>query len=152
MRGSVPALIVLVGCAGFLSNAWAADLGIVAEPYIRSGLYTRPLLPAEGTPVAIGVEAQVTGELDGPVTGAIEIAGPEGDVVHRARLPLGVDGAVAAGEIQWAAGRNGLYRIRVQLDPDNALVENSEANNSAELVKVLFIQSFGKSFEDKESN
>jgi hypothetical protein len=104
-------------------HAGAVDLTIVTESYIESGLYASQVLPVEGTEVTIGIEARIEGALEAPLEAEIEFLGARGVVIAQERTALTVDGNRARGEVVWTPRLNGMYRVRVTLDPDNSIAE-----------------------------
>jgi hypothetical protein len=124
-----------------LSAAWATDLAITAKPYLQGGLCTRPVLPMERDTVSIAVRATVTGECPAAVPATVTVSNAEGRT-QELPLALAVADGLALGSVQWPARRNGLYTVRVCLDPADAVPETDEANNGAEL--LLPVTVFGR--------
>ncbi len=133
-------LFALITILTVESGALGLDLSISSSPYLSSGLYTRPVLPIEGTEVVIGVEARADSPLATPVVAMVEVLTADGKAVHQIRLPLEVASGLARGEVTWTAGKNGLYRLRAKVDPDNALQETDESNNTAEVALPVIIK------------
>ena len=142
-----------------LTPVQAVDLEIVPEPYGIAGLFTNPIIPAEGDTVTITVRAVVRGEVSRRLTADLSVVDPEGEPErHKVELTaeegpalVGVEMTTvkngsfrvvpkadpkrrtAAGRIRWEAPRNGRYTVTAKLDPDNIIRETDETNNTASL-------------------
>lgn len=113
-------------------SAYATDLSITAEPYGMAGLFTRPLIPAERDTVTITVRATVTGEAPEAVDAKLTVIAPDGSITP-CPLAMAAQEETFIGSAEWTAADNGLYRVKAVLDPDNAVEEEDEDNNAAEL-------------------
>jgi len=111
----------------------APNVSITAEPYLAGGLFTNPLLPQEGQEVTVTVRASCDGEMPTKLPAALSIADSGGAVVAEAALELAVADDTAEAEWAWSTEANGLYTVRVELDPGNAIAETDEADNVATL-------------------
>jgi len=142
-----------------LTSVEAVDLEIVPAPYSIAGLFTNPIIPAEGDRVTIRVRAIIMGETPRGLMAEVSIAGREGKsqrheielAVEEGPALVGVEMTTvkngsfrvvakpdpkrktAAGRIQWQAPSNGRYTVTAKLDPDNIVSETDETNNSASL-------------------
>ncbi len=113
-----------------LAPAYAVDLVISADSYATGGLFTNPLIPGEKDIVTITVRATVEGEMPAGIAANVAITAPDGASRHFP-VELTPKEGQATGTFQWKAWQNGLYRVVATLDPDNAIAEANEQNNSA---------------------
>lgn len=129
----------------------AVELSLRAMPYSVGGLFTDPLIPAEGDVVTITVRATVEGESNGPflVLADLTLRSADGRTRRSERLQLlpekdrwkeGSDPNVGpsairtvAGSFRWIPRRNGLYTVRAVLDPENRLSKKERGNHEATL-------------------
>lgn len=124
----IPAVLLALA----LAPAYAVDLAISADSYATSGLFTNPLIPGEKDLVTITVRATVEGEMPTGIAADVKIIAPDGGARHFP-VELTPEEGQATGTFQWKAWQNGLYRVVATLDPDNAIAEANEQNNSASL-------------------
>lgn len=135
-RANASVVLAIAAC-GYAS---ATDLGLIAEPYLRGGLCTDPVVPAEKDLVTILLRPTVDGTVAGPVPARVTITAGDG----RARqfdlqLTATEDGGLA-GSVEWKAWKNGLYSVSAVLDPENAIEEDDETNNAAELTLPVVVE------------
>ena len=129
----------LIVVLGINMSAAAANLSITAEPYMTGGLFTNPLLPQEGQEVVITVRAQCTGDV--PAPGAVlTIADSDGEQLLSETLSLSTKEGVAEARYTWSSDQNGLYTVRVTLDPEDKVAEENEDDNTAELVLPVIVR------------
>ena len=127
------ALLGIVVTAVGLTAAHAADLSLTATPHSVGGLFSNPLIPAEGDTVTITVRAQVQGELADPVEAEWRLRSANGSTTHSERLKLTIEGSQASGSFTWTPPHNGLYTLRAVVDPDDRIAEDDRGNNEATL-------------------
>ncbi|MBN1341525.1 MAG: hypothetical protein JXQ73_02540 [Phycisphaerae bacterium] len=118
----------------------APDLSISAVPYLTGGLFTKPILPAEGDCVVITVRASLTGAIDSDPSAKLTLLSPDGRTVAERTLQLKPAKDCAEATWTWQAGANGIYKVRVQVDPDNKIAESDETNNAADLVLPVLVK------------
>ncbi len=128
LRTDLWVICVLLALA--LAPAHAVDLAISADSYATGGLFTNPLIPAEGDTVTITVRATVQGEVPTGISADVAVTAPDRASRHFP-IELTPEEGQATGTLQWKAWQNGLYRVTATLDPDNAIAESNEQNNSA---------------------
>ncbi len=114
------------------TSAYSADLSIAADPYTTSGLFTDPVIPTENEIVTITVRATVEGESSRNALADLTITDPTAAAQHFS-IELAAEEGQATGRMQWKARQNGFYSLKAQLDPADAIAENDETNNSAEI-------------------
>jgi len=110
----------------------AVDLSIVADPYATGGLFTNPVIPTEEQDVTITVRAAVEGECPQNMSADLVITDSTGLAQHYPIELVPKEGQ-AIGWVRWRAQQNGLYTVRAELDPDKAVAETDETNNSAKI-------------------
>ncbi len=71
-------------------SAQAAGLQIITEPYGRTGLFTRPLIPAEDESTTITLRATVEDDAPEQVPAAVEIVGPPDEQAVRDAIFTGL--------------------------------------------------------------
>lgn len=132
--------ICLAVLAALTPAAWPLDLAVTTEPYLQSSIYTNPVLPLEGDPVKLGVEVPLDAAPVAKPVAQVRLFGPDGPPVVDERVELVWEDGVASAEVEWQAGANGLYRLEVVLDPDKAMEEDNETNNSGSLIVPVVIK------------
>ena len=125
-------LCVLVLLAG--APAQTANLALTGDPYLAGGLFTNPVLPEEGQPVAITVRATADGLDAEPIPARVIIQNAAGRAHYTGALALKPVEAGFETTFCWHAPGNGLYRVRAMLDPDNAMAETDESDNATEIL------------------
>ena len=133
----------LITILGLSVPSAAANLAITAQPYMTGGLFTNPLLPKEDQEVSIIVRAQCTGTLDADPKAALSIKTDDGETVAAETISLSRRDGLAEATYTWSSDQNGLYTVRVDLDPDNEVVEDDENDNSAELTLPVVVKGKG---------
>ena len=128
------ALLVVLFAISMFAQVHGTDLVVKTDGYSTAGLFTKPLLPHEDEDVTITVRVGNVEGLTGPLKVLLEIVGPDQTVAAKTELVLPIKETVAESSFIWRAGKNGLYRVAVLIDPENKIEEVSETNNSAELV------------------
>ncbi len=143
--------LVIVGVLIFVGSSFGADLSIEADNYSVGGLFTNPLIPAEGETVTITVRAIVDGKVNGDIKANVAIKMPGGKVIEEMvtlkpdkegttatgwienketdRFKLDMSKRTATGSIEWKAGGNGQYFVTATVDPENKIAESDEKNN-----------------------
>ncbi len=124
--------LIAVTLAAGLAPVYAVDLAISADSYRTAGLFTNTVLPEEGSDVTITVRATVEGQMPADITADVKIIASDGGARHFL-VELTPEEGQATGTLQWKAWQNGLYRVVATLDPDNAIAESNEQNNSASI-------------------
>ncbi len=122
-------LLLVLTCSCFAQN-----LAIKTSPYLQSGLYTRPVLPEEGKPVKIVVRAACNKIKEKSVSARIEIISRDNQQVENKIISLPVTNKIAAGEIDFSSKHNGIYTVKVTLDPENKIKESNENDNVYTLI------------------
>ncbi len=116
----------------------ALDLSLTAAPYTTGGLYTNPVFPVEGETVQIVLRAQVEGETAGAIPAELAIGYPSG-LVRRFPLSLTLADGLAEGVLPFSAPANGIYTVTATLDPEQALNETDESNNTAQITLPVVV-------------
>lgn len=116
----------------------AIDLSSVAEPYTNGGLFTNPVIPTEKEVVTITMRATVKGESSRTISVNLTITDSTGLAQHYP-MKLVPEKGQATGCMQWKARQNGLYTVRAELDPNKAVIETDETNNSAEILFPVIV-------------
>lgn len=130
---------MLILATMFALPAYPLDLSLETAPYIESNLYTAPLLPVEGETVSIGIDLPLEQALAAPVVARLAIIAPDGATCHSEQVQLAQENGRLSGNATWTAADNGLYRVTCTLDPENAVQEESETNNNAELLLPVVV-------------
>lgn len=125
--------LIAITLTASLAPAYAVDLAISADSYRTAGLFTSTVLPEEGSDVNIVVRARCEGDVSDPITARLTLLRKDGATVAERNLILNNKGALAEGSWTWKAAANGLYKVVATVDPDNAIAESNEHNNSASL-------------------
>jgi hypothetical protein len=139
--------LILTHAAAVAISAVAAaapNLSITSEPYLTGGLFTNPLLPQEGQEVTITVRAQSTGTLTADPQARLVIANRAGEQVAETVLSLSRSEEVAEAAYAWSSDRNGLFTVHVELDPDDALTEENETDNTATMILPVIVKGKGR--------
>jgi len=121
-------------------GVFGADLSITADPYLTGGLFSSPVLAQEGGAVTVTVRASCTGELSADPRARLTLTGPDGKVLAEPTLVLKREKDRAEGHWTWTAAGNGLYEIKVVLDPESAISETREDNNTARLTLPVVVE------------
>ncbi|MCP4640067.1 MAG: hypothetical protein GY851_06530 [bacterium] len=127
-----------------LAAAAAPNLSVESTPYLQGGLFTNPVLPQEDTPVTITVRARWTGDLAADPPARLTVANRDGAVVLDEVLTLARDGDRAQAQVPWASSENGLFTVRVVLDPENVIEEDNEDDNAAKIVLPVIVKGKGR--------
>jgi len=127
-------VLILAGAAD------AANVSITSTPYLAGGVFTNPLLPQEGRDVTITVRASCAGNVPPTIPAAVSLVDPAGQVVAQAALDLKTAENTAQATWTWSSDANGLYTVRVELDPDNAITEENEDDNAAALALPVTVE------------
>ncbi len=130
----------LVVVAWLAAAAHAGDLSITAEPYLTGGLFTRPVLPHEGDRVTITVRATCSGPIDSDPQARLTLLCHAHRTMIERTLDLKRTENRAEASWTWTAGGNGIYHVRVEIDPGNRIAEANEDNNTAELILPVLIK------------
>ena len=130
----------LIAAAVMTTSAVAGNLSMTADPYMTGGLFTNPLLPKEGQDVSITVRAQCAGRVSAAAEALLSIRTEDGDQVASEKLSLSRKGSCAEASYTWSSDRNGLYTVRVVLDPENKVAEQDEKDNTAELILPVIVK------------
>lgn len=124
------------------------NIAVRSTPYLESNLYAKPLLPNEGETVTITVSIPRQDLIAGsPVEAELILEDQSGKVVLNGIKPLrpepaGPDsrtegegrGNTLSARWRWQAGANGLYRLRVYIDPLHKLEETTREDNFCSLI------------------
>ena len=144
MKRFVGLLVILVGVA---SVSGAGNLSISSEPYLTGGLFTNPVLPHEDEPVTITVRAECSPDITSDPKAQLTVLGPDGETIAEAKLTLARQEefpGVAQATWSWSSDRNGLFMVRAVLDPENAVEEDDETDNTAELTLPVIVKGKGR--------
>ena len=118
----------------------AMEISLSAEPYLAGGVCVQPVIPAEGDDVTITLRPSVDGQPPENVPGLVTITAPGGGKRDMpVRLERDQDGALA-GHVSWKAWSNGLYTVTAAIDPEDAVTEDVEDNNTAVLTLPVVVQ------------
>lgn len=137
-----PLLLVLawIVSTSVCTRADGVNLSIASDPYLTGGLFVSPALPQEEQTVVVTVRAYCAG---GPPTGVkakVAVLDSRDSEVTSETIPLEVKNGGLEGRWEWKAGKNGLYRVDVLLDPENKVDGDSELDNSAEILLPVLIK------------
>ncbi len=110
-----------------LSPSEGFDLAVAT-----SQLQVLPEAPELGEDVRIRARVRNAGTVDAPASElALELETPQGWDQLQRRTVTALAGAQVDVDFVWRPEREGLHRLRVSADPDNALAELDEVNNLA---------------------
>jgi len=141
-RVVISAIVLAFAC---IAPALAApNLSITSTPYSEGGFFANPVLPQEGQPVTFTVRAACPGYAGDAVPARLTLLDPRGGTAAEQRLDLARASDTAEAAWTWSSDRNGLYTARVVLDPDNAVAEDNENDNAAELVLPVIVKGKGR--------
>lgn len=113
----------------------AAELSITSEPYLTGGLFINPALPIEGEKISVTVRATLAGTLQFDPEAKLEILSRRtGKKVAEHRLFLQRGEGIAEATWNWTGHTNGMYTVRVQLDPNERVDDTDPTNNSAQIM------------------
>ena len=115
-------------------GAEPVNIALDSQPYLEAGLFSDPLLPLEGETVRITVRAEAAGEFSGDVEAALVLLDSQGKVIFKKTLNLVAKDKCLQAVSTWKPEKNGLYRVKVTVDPENRIEESSEEDNTAEMV------------------
>ncbi len=155
------ALIWIAALSADLPSATAGVSGepvpnysITAEPYLTGGLFTNPLIPKAGEVTTITVRATCVNASPEGVKAEATIRNDQGIAVHREMLTLqptplaeGIEPAVpptAKAVFTWQSPKNGMFKVKVALDPDNAVIESDERDNVTSLTLPVTVAGNGR--------
>jgi len=125
--------------AGTAKPEKAFDVAITAEPYANGGLFTNPVLPTEKEVVTITVRATIEGEVPDDINADLNIVTPDG-AEQNYPVVLVVENGQATGNIEWEAGRNGLYTVTAKLPPAKTTAEANETKRIAQIALPVIAQ------------
>jgi len=116
-----------------LTAAPAVELSLTATPYSTGGLFTNPLIPAEGETVTFTVRAAVAEEVRAPLEADLTLRSANGRTLWRDRRTLILEKGQATASFHWTPRHNGLYTLRAVVDPEDRFPEEDPSDNAATL-------------------
>ena len=116
------------------------NISLDKKSYMEGGLFSKPLLPLAGEEVTVTVRASYTGELSEDVEAALVLVDSRGKTVAQEKLSLVAKDGIAQGAWTWKSEKNGLYKVRATVDPENRLKESTEADNTREMILPVLVQ------------
>ena len=116
------------------------NLLLGTQSYLEGGLFSDPLLPLEGETVTVTVRAKASAELSGTVNAALVLLDPQENAIRNETLTLEAKDGYLQAFWTWTPKKNGLYRVKVTVDPENRIEESSEDDNTAEMVLPVLVE------------
>lgn len=132
----------LLGCAILTIGltAYAANISLTAEPYLEGGLFTNPVLPVQGRTATITVRAQCDGRLPSKIPARLTITDSQELVVADEIISLDRQGAIAEGTFPFTSDQTGIFRVRVEVNPDRRIEESDYSDNAAEILLPFIVR------------
>ena len=124
-------IIILAMLTFVTTSGKTLDVSINNKDYQQGGIFIKPLLPAAGENFTIGIRAQFKGKLQELPEVLVSITDKSQKTVWEKHVQLVQDGTQLIAQSQTKISQNGIYQLKVVLDPQNKLKEDNENNNIA---------------------
>jgi hypothetical protein len=139
-------ILILIMLSFMATSGKALDISINNKDYQQGGVFVKPLLPVENENFTIGIRAKIEGKMQGYPEALVTISDKVSKTIWAQRIQFVQDGTQLVARLQAKISQNGIYQLKVVLDPQNKLEEDNENNNIASIKLPILVKGRSANF------